>query len=747
MNDTLPTNSQLGAPVQNDAPFRPHLDPDKGDDFNIGLILADVWEGRYLILGAMVLFAAMGILYAFSSTPVYQVEGLLQTETTKNYGARGTEFTKMEGLYSLPTVAQGEIEILKSNLVLGRVVEILGLDVETGPIVSPIFGKLRMYARGSRPRLDVESFQVPERLKGKRFKLLALPEGGYRLIGPDDTAIGQGVVGQRLEVTYGGNLIRLMVRNLRATPGQAFNLTVNPMVDAINDLRLGLQVEERGKNAYASSNILWLSLQGSDPDKAAVILNETLNQYIRQAVERKSGESSKALALLQNQRPMLQAQLAEAEGRLNAYRRQTGAVDLVREGQLFLEQGSSMDAQISALRQKRQELLRTYTEHSDQVVTIDNQLARLQGEAKRIDQKVTALPATQQEIVRLTRDAQVKSEMYTSLLSSIQQLQNTLAGSVGNARVVDYAIPNYDAVAPRKKVLIGLFLFMGAVAGTGLTALRRLLRRGIEDHRVIETKLGMQVLVTIPHAIPQKVINRAIRSHEQGIHILAVQEPEDMATESLRSLRTVLHFIMEGTGNHLVMITGPAPEIGKSFVSANLATVLAQGGSRVLLVDADLRKGNLHRTFGFKGRAGGLSEVLAGRAEWQALVKPTEIPGLSLLCTGLLPPDPLVLLMAPRFTEFTTQVSEAYDFVIIDAPPILPVTDAQVIGAKVEAILMIAKYAKHPIDELRVCQNRLKNLGGKLKGYVFNDIKLVGVGGVYGYYKYEFDYKYRKGES
>lgn len=747
MNTIPPPNPRPSTSSPTEPDVRPHVDAEKNDDFNLGLVLADVWEGRYLILGAMVLFAAMGFLYAYSSTPVYMVEGLLQTETTKNYGARGTEFTKMEGLYSLPTVAQGEIEILKSNLVLGRVVEILGLDVESGPIVTPVVGKLKMYLRGNRPRLDVESFQVPEKYKGLKFKVLALPDGDFRLSGPDDSPLGQGKVGQRMEVAYGGAPVRLMVRNLRATSGQAFSLSVNPMVDAINDLRLNLQVEERGKNAYASSNILWLSLQGSDPDKAAVILNETLNQYIRQAVERKSGESSKALALLQNQRPMLQAQLAEAEGRLNAYRRQTGAVDLVREGQLFLEQGSSMDSQISALKQKRQELLRTYTEHSDQVVTVDNQLARLQGEARRIDQKVTALPATQQEIVRLTRDAQVKSEMYTSLLSSIQQLQNTLAGSVGNARVVDYAIPNYDAIAPRKKVLIGLFLFMGAVVGTGLTALRRLLRRGIEDHRVIETKLGMQVLVTIPHAEAQKAINRAVRQHAQGIHILAVQQPEDMATESLRSLRTVLHFIMENAVNHLIMVTGPSPEIGKSFVSSNLATVLAQGGSRVLLVDADLRKGNLHRTFGLKGRAGGLSEVLAGRAEWPAMVKPTEIPGLSLLCTGLLPPDPLVLLMSPRFSDFTAQVSEAFDFVIIDAPPLLPVTDAQVIGSKVESILMVAKYAAHPLDELRVCQNRLKNLGGRLKGYVFNDIKLVGVGGVYGYYKYEFDYTYRKGES
>lgn len=422
-------------------------------------------------------------------------------------------------------------------------------------------------------------------------------------------------------------------------------------------------------------------------------------------------------------------------------------MDMAREGDLFLQQGSTLDAQISGLRQKRQELLRTYTERSDLVVTVDQQIAHLQAEVRKIGAKVSDLPRTQQEVIRLTRDVQMKSDAFTALVNSIQQLQNTLAGSMGTAHVVDYAIPPHEPIAPKKAMLLVLFLFMGMVVGAGLSALRLKLRRGIEDHRIIEAKLGLPVLVTIPHSEAQKKLNHAILEKTPGLHLLTVQEPDDLVTESLRSLRTALYFNMGKNTNRIILITGPSPSIGKSFVTANLGAVLAQAGGRVLLLDADLRKGNLHRTFGAARRAGGLSEVLSGRADWRSVVRQTDVPGLSLISTGVLPPDPLVLFMSGGFSEFVNQISEAYDFVIFDAPPILPVTDSIIIGSKADTILLVAKYGAHTLDELRTCQTRLNPLGGRLKGCVFNDIKLVGIGGIYGYYKYNYDYKYKKSEA
>jgi tyrosine-protein kinase Etk/Wzc len=741
MNNTASTDPRNAGPDR--GPDSMSIDRDKPDDFNLGEMIGNIWEGRWLIFGSIMFFIAAGLFYVYSVAPVYRAVALLQTEMPKRYAAQSnTDFTKMEGVYSLPTIAQGEIEILKSNLVLGGVVDNLRLDLSAGPIVSPFLGQLALRNAATRPLIVVDQFDVPDVLRKLPFKVIALAGNAFALKGPDGTTIGTGNLGEKLTADYKGDPVSIRVRRMRGKVGQQFALSLNPKLDAINSLRMSLQVEERGKNSYESSNILQLSLSAPDPVQGAQVLNEILNQYLRQAIQRKMGDSSQALKLLEAQRPALQAQVAEAESRLNGYRRQAGALDVPREGEIYLQQGASLDAQITALQQKKQDLLRTFTEKADVVVTLDAQIAKLQAETRRNEQKVSDLPRTQQEVVRLTRDAQVKSDMYTSLLNSIQQLQNTLAGSVGNARVVDYAIPPQDPVEPRKTVLMILFLFLGTVAGVGLTILRRVLHKGIEDHRVIESKMGWPILVTVPHSLAQKNHSRAISKRIQGYHLLAVSDPEDLATESFRSLRTALHFAMTGATNRTVMITGPAPQIGKSFVSANLAVVLAQGGARVLLVDADLRKGGLHHLFGISRRVGGLSEVLSGNAEWQSVCRQTDVPDLSLISTGILPPDPLVLLMSGAFDEFVAQVSEAFDFVVFDAAPVLAVSDALVIGSKVDSILMVAKYGKHPVDELRTCQKRMKSLEGKLRGCVFNDIKLVGMRAVYGYYKYDYRYKY-----
>lgn len=750
MNSPLSSDPRNAQTTFADANSRHFGESEKSGDLNLGEIFANLWEGRYLIAGFVALFLMFGAFYAWRATPVYQIDALLQTETQKSSNTTGA--TRMEGLFSEPTIAIGEIEILRSNLVLGRTVESLGLDISSQPVLTPIVGGMLARRNPNPPRLEVESFAIPDYLRGVSFHLTALDNGSFRWEGPEKTVIASGRPGDLLNGGYGGELLKLKVRKMVGKPGQKFVLVRRPILAAIMDLRLRLQIEERGKGPNVSSNLLGLSLEVPEPNQGAVILNEILNQYIRQSIEKKSGESAKTLTLLEEQRPILQAKLSEAENRLNEYRSRAGSVDTAREGELFLQQGANLNLQISSLKQKKTELLRTYNENADVVVTLNDQINKLQAEANQINNKLRTLPQTQQEVVRLSRDVQVKTELYTALLNNIQQLQSTLAGEVGNARIVDKAVPSAEPIAPNKKMLMSLFLFLGLMAGVGLTAARRFFQRGIEDHRIIESRLGLPVLVTIPHSDSQENLDRAMRERDEGIHLLSALHSDDLATESLRSLRTMLHFAMKDATNRVIMVTGPSASIGKSFVSSNLAGILALTGSRVLVVDGDLRRGNLHHYFGLKNRMGGLSEVLSGRQEWRAVVHPvlrdssgdsTEIFGLHIMSTGILPPNPSELLMTNRFAHFVSEVSSEYDFVIIDAPPLLPVTDASIIASKVGNVLLVAKYGQHPLDELRTCQKRLESLGVPILGCVFNDITPIGLSNQYRYYKYAYHYKYR----
>lgn len=712
--------------------------PDESERIDLGEWLANLWEDRYLILGSMILLLALGGFYIWRSTPTYLAEAMLQIQP-KKVGASDAAFVKMENLFSEPTEAQAEIEMLKSNQVLGRTVQILGLDLVAQPRLTPVVGAALVRGKPDAPRIEIGSFELPDQFRGQKFLLTYLGKGNFRWNAPDGSALAQGKPGEVVHATYDGASLKLHVRMIVAKPGQVFLLMLKPMQTAIADLRLVFDAYEKGK----LTNVLGLTLKDSSPFKAADVLNEIVNQYIKQKIEMKAGEASKTLTILQAKMPLLKTQLDAAENRLNQFRARSGSVDLTREADLVLLQNSSLNAQISSLKQKREELLRTYRDNSDVVTTLNQQIAKLQSESSQAETSIRSLPAKQQEVVRLSREVQVNTDLYTALLNNIQQLQITSAGEIGNVAVVDPARPNLEPIGAKPSIQMALFGFLGLFVSGGLMMVRRGLRRGVKDHRLIESKLGLPVMVTIPHSKVQEKHSHAIGKRSEGLHLLAEATSDDLATESLRSLRTMLHFSMKDARNSIIMVTGPSPSIGKSFVSSNLATVLAQAGASVLLVDGDLRKGNLHSYFGLKNRMGGLSEVLSGRSNWKTNVHKTEIVGLDLMSTGVIPPDPSELLMTARFSEFVTEISEAYDFVIIDVPPLLAVTDATIIGSLAGTVLLVAKYGQHSLDELRTCQRRLESNGIHLNGCVFNDVEQIGLGYGYSNYRYAYHYKYK----
>ena len=719
-------------------PIRPDISDDEGA-VSLGDKLANLWDGRYLILGATALALVLGGYYIWRKSPIYQVDAMLQIEEKK--GSSGNPMTEaLSGLLNQAPKSQAEIEIIRSNLVLGRTVEALSLDIQATPAYSRVIGDAVVRGRTDAPELAIERFELPNYLRGTHFRIIALENGAFRWEGPKHELLATGKVGDETRATYQGQSLMLHVRHLTGQPDQRFNLSRQHLRTAIEDLRTDLRVAEKGKQ----SNILGLSFEHRIPGRGAEILNEIVSQYVRQNIERKAEEASQTLAFLQEQMPMQRAKLDAAEDRLNQFRIRSGSVDLPAEAQSILKQSVDMEGQILVLKQKKDELLRTYKEGAAMVSTLNQQIAKLQTQSGEINSKIKGLPKTQQEVVRLSRDVQVNSELYTAMLNNVQHLQVARAGEIGNARIIDRAMPSLGPVKPQKSTVMGLAVLLGIFLGIGLTLLRRALHQGVEDPRLIESRLGLPVVVTIPHSDFQSEEFRRMKARVAGDHLLANRHPEDLAVESLRSLRTSLSFSMSEARNRVVMISGPAPGAGKSFVSSNFATLLAQTGaaSRVLLVDGDMRRGNLHLYFGISNRSSGLSEVLSGQKPWLQAVQASGIPGLEIITTGTLPPNPSELLMSSRFSEFILEISQAYDIVIIDAPPVLAVTDPVIIGRQAGTTLLTVKAKAQTLDEIQAGIKRFENAGIKPKGCIFNDVMLMKVG--YQYYRYAYHYGYKK---
>jgi len=283
---------------------------------------------------------------------------------------------------------------------------------------------------------------------------------------------------------------------------------------------------------------------------------------------------------------------------------------------------------------------------------------------------------------------------------------------------------------------------LGSLLGVGIALIRKSLRGAVEDPDILEKRLGLPVFATIPYSRKQRKLEHAQRLINDSQHgslkqsVLAVADTDDLAVESLRSLRTSLYFAKLNAKNNMLLITSPGPGAGKTFVCMNLATVLASAGKRVLVIDADLRKGRLHQLLGIQARPG-LSDLITSDTDFNEVIHKTDINNIFVLTAGAISSKPSELLMQEKFENVLGTIAENFDHVIIDSPPVLAVTDAAIIGCYAAATLLIVRDAQSPLREIEQSVKRLKQAGVNLRGVVYNGMKTsssrYGYGKYYGY--------------
>lgn len=770
-NSTNPTNhNSLTKTPQEPTPLRRETAPsavadvggpvraksardDKDDFINLGEIIAVLLEYKWLILAVTFFAVFIGAVTAFVSTPIYRADALVQVEDKKSAKGGLAALRDVEAVLGDTTSVAAELEILRSRMILGRVVDRLNLSIRANPDYFPVFGRalarryngdepaapflgLGTYAWGGE-RIDVQSLEVPSYLQGLPLTLIAGDNNTFTLYDDQDMRLLEGSVGQAAASADGKTT--LFIAELVARPGTRFDLARVGQTQAIAALRDNLEVRERARQ----SNVIEAAYSGVDRAQVEAVLNEILNAYVRQNVEYRSAEAEATLGFLEAQLPELKGQLDTAEAAYNEYRQNRGSVDLTIETQSVLGSIVKVDNDIVVLQQKRDELRQRFTAEHPQVKAIDSQLGRLRAVRGTLDKDVNRLPDTQQTALRLRRDVEVATALYTNLLNSAQQLRVARAGTVGDVRVIDSAATAPLPVAPRKALILLLSGVLGVLGALGLVWAIRSLRVVVEDPQTIERELSLPVYATVPDSKEEAVLSRAIsRGKMDKGQLLALAHPDDDAMESLRSLRTTLHFALLGAEKGSVLITGPAPGVGKSFISKNLGAVLAQAGKRVMLVDGDLRKGHINKAFGVQ-RGMGVSDYIMGVAGLEQIVKPTGIDNFALVTTGQIPPNPSELLMHPRFAELLAALEKQCDVLIIDAPPVLAVSDAAIIGRQVGATLLVARAGRHPVRELEQAIKRFDQAGVEVKGFVFNGFDLTRQRHRFGYEGYHYQYKYK----
>jgi tyrosine-protein kinase Etk/Wzc len=726
---------------------------DDGEEINLLRLLDVVIDGRWLIAGVTALALAIGGVYAYLSTPVYEANTLIQVEAGSSGGSGLGDASK---LFDVRSSLGAEMEILRSRLVVGQAVENLQLDLSVTPKYLPVVGRwlARRATAPSNPglfgvggyvsgneALTVGGFDVPAALQGRRFTVV-LSAQGYELQTADGGLVGKGAIGQPLAFSLDGQTGRLLISQAVGKPGASFYLVRSSRLGITQGLQNSLSITEQGRG----SSVMRASLEGSDPVRTARIVNEISLLYVNQNVERKAAEAEKTLGFLGSFLPQLRRQLEDSENRFNQFRNEKGSFDLGAEAGAVLGQAVTLQTSLFALQQKRKELETRFTAQHPSIQALDAQIVSIQREQAAVAGKIKTFPNVQQDLLRLTRDVKVNSELYVSLLNSSQQLRLVKEGRVGNVRLVDVAAVPERPIKPNRSQMVALAALLGLAAGLALAFVRNSLRPGIKDPTEIEQHTGLPVFATVPHSAEQMTLAREVKAKTSGSHLLAIRSPQDPSVESLRSLRTALQFAMLDAANNIVLITGPTPGIGKSFTSANFVAVLGAANKKVLLVDADLRKGHLNQYFG-QNRERGLSEVLSGSVALADALRREVAPNVDFLATGTLPPNPAELLMTPATQALFKLLASQYDLVLIDTPPVLAASDTAILAPLAGAVFLVARAEVSTLGELQDSAKRLAQSGVQARGVIFNDLTIskrrygYGMGYKYGSYRYT-NYKY-----
>ncbi|WP_318378314.1 tyrosine-protein kinase Wzc [Enterobacter sp.] len=700
------------------------------DEIDLGRLVGTVIEARWWVIGITAVFAVAAVIYILFATPIYSADALVQIEQdTGNSLVQNLN----SALSNKPPASEAEIQLLKSRLVLGKTVDELDLDIAVSKNTFPVFGAgwERLMGRQNET-VKVSTFTIPKGAGDQIFTLRVLGPKEYQLTS-DAGFSAKGEVGKLLDKDG----VTLQVDAIASSAGQEFTVTKYSSLGMINSLQNNLTVTENGKD----TGVLSLTFTGEDKDQIRVILNSIMRNYLEQNVARKSEEAAKSLAFLAKQLPEVRSHLDIAENKLNAFRQDKDSVDLPLEAKAVLDSMVNIDAQLNELTFKEAEISKLYTKAHPAYRTLLEKRKALEDEKEKLNGRVTAMPKTQQEIVRLTRDVESGQQVYMALLNKQQELKITEASTVGDVRIVDPAITQPGVLKPKKALIVLGSIILGLMLSIVGVLLRSLFNRGIESPQVLEEQ-GISVYASIPLSEWQKSRDNAktvkgSKRYKQS-QLLAVGNPTDLAIEAIRSLRTSLHFAMMQASNNVLMMTGVSPSIGKTFVCANLAAVVSQTNKRVLLIDCDMRKGYTHELLG-TDNINGLSDVLAGNGDISACAKPTSITHFDLVPRGQVPPNPSELLMSERFTQLIEWASSQYDLVLIDTPPILAVTDAAVVGRHAGTTLMVTRYAVNTLKEVETSLNRFAQNGITVKGVILNSIFRRATGYQdYGYYEYEY---------
>lgn len=733
--------------------------PDKNEVLEIDFlyILRSLFAYKWVIL-AITLFAVLGGVCVVLTRPaLYDISALVQV---KNNASPSSQYGGLLGGFGSQTdQTDVEITLMKSGYILGPVIDKLGLAIHATPKYFPLIGNFmarHYHGEGVAPArlwadedawggesIKVSDFNPSTAYYSRPYTLIAEGNDRYQLFDPDGHFVLKGMVGQAAQTEEA----HIVVSDLIARPGTVFYLSHSYQQDLINAIRHSITIGELGPSGSSldsdtsdNTGVIQLSTETKNPTGSALLLNTIVELISQDAADQKTAQTQATLHFIENELPITKKNLFDATLALNQYQAKTGTGSLALESDMMLKRLGGLDSQITMLQLRRVQLLQTSTPLNPMVQGVNLQLTALQHEQASVQAQLAQLPLKDQQIIGLMREVQIQSKLYTALLSAAQNATLAQAANSNDIRILDLASPlSAPSTGPVFLTLL-IAALLGFTTACILVLIYTHLLTGIKDPYWVEKELGIRTWAILPFSKTQAKNKKAFdQAQITSIPILAHASPDDLCVESLRSLRTSVLFAMKENQSNVVSIGGAIPAAGKSFISVNLAAVLADAGQRVLLIDADMRRGYLNQYFKLS-HSPGLSEVLTGVYSLEKTIRRTPIKNIDFISTGLFPHNPSELLLHDSFRNLIDGVSKQYDVVIVDAPPILAVNDGGLIAQVCGINLLVLSGGQLKARDIESAVRHLYMAGAKLHGTVFNFAKKIH----HEVSTYSYSYRYTK---
>ena len=753
----------------------------KGNEVNVQEFLHKyIINWKWFVL-CIIVSLSVGYIYIRSQIPQYIIETDILIKDNKTSGGE-KDLLQDLNINSSSKVLDNEIEILKSNSLMESVVR--SLNLQTSYFIQNHISKIVLYKDLG---FSVELLKPNLLSYSKPWSIIILDNGQANFNGkviklntPEQTEAGLVLVTPK-----GSNINKHQIF-------VTFGTIVNVAQGYINNLTI--------IPATKSATVLLITLEDADVERGKDLLDRLVYEYNQAGIDDKNITTANQLAFLKDRIDTLAIELNSVEKNVQVYKSSNKITDISAESTAFLASVQSNDAALSQLKIqmgtlnnlqnylgepdngtaklpamlgvgdptllalvqelgealiKKESLLRTIPETNPVISSINDQVLalrqtilqtlqnlkssllitekQLESQSNQFESNIKGVPSKERGLIDVMREQDIKNTLFTYLLQKREETALSLASTTADSRTINKARGDYAPVKPVKPTLYFVFFLLGLIIPFSIISIKEALNIRVRKRSDIEKHTDTPIVADISQATGNDPL-------------IVVSKSRSMIAEQIRAMRSNLQYILPGKDDKVLLFTSSISGEGKSFVSLNLGASLATTGKKVIILELDLRKPKLNVALGIDNQIG-LSNYLIGQYNYTDIVK--LIPhqeNYSIITSGPNPPNPAELLLNGRLEALIEQLKKDYDYVVLDAPPVGLVTDAQILAQWAHATFYVVRYnytlkAQIPvIDDLKH-KGSFKNLN-----IVFNGVDHSARGYGYGYgYGYYSDDKPKKG--